>query len=238
VGKKPAITNWDHFYDNQPDSNVPRISFNRNFSTKYLEKKRLILEVGCGTGSFTKLIDRQGCFGLDLNFNAIKIAKQHCTCSEFIVASAVNLPFKDEVFDFICVWQVFEELPIGDEIRAMDEIQRTLTRDASFLLSACNDHLFANIFDPPFIFSGYRHYNLKKLLELISKSKLIVSEYTIRGGLNTLVSNFLFFFYKHILNKKEGQIKNFFERKSADEFNSSMHGIVYIYIRANKEAKI
>ena len=233
--KKPAVTNWNAIFDDQPTSDVPRIRFSGKFSAKYLEKRNFILEIGCGTGSYTGLIDRRGSFGLDLDLNAIKIAKKYCTSSEFVVASAFNLPFKKEIFDLICIWGVFEEVPVGTEKQIMAEVQRTLMPDAVFLLSAYNDHIISKILDPAFIFRGIRHYNLKRFVNLISECGFVVNEYTVRGGLNTLISNFLFYFYKHILKKKEANIKNFFDKKSANEINSSKCGIVYIYIAAYKK---
>jgi ubiquinone/menaquinone biosynthesis C-methylase UbiE len=233
--KDPAVTNWSPAFDGKPTSEVPRIRFSEKFSAKYLGKKNLILEIGCGTGSYTRLIDRTGCFGLDLDMNAIRIAKKYCTHSEFIVASALNLPFKEEVFDLICIWGVFEEIPAGAEKKIMLEVQRTLKSNAVFLLSIYGDHIVSKISDPAYIFRGVRHYNLESFLNLTSECGFSVKEYTVRGGLNTLIANFLFYFYKHILKKREAMIKNFFDKKSANEINSNEHGIVYIFVAAYKK---
>jgi ubiquinone/menaquinone biosynthesis C-methylase UbiE len=233
--KEPTVTNWNPTFDDKPTSDVPRIRFSKKFSNKYLEKKNLILEIGCGTGSYTRLIDRKGCFGLDLDISAIRIAKKYCIDTEFIVASTLNLPFKEEIFDLICIWGVFEEIPVGTEKKIMVEAQRTLKPNAVFLLSVYNDHLISRIMDPAYIFRGIRHYNLEGFLNLISECGFAVREYTVRGELNTLIANFLFYFYKHILKKKEAMIKNFFDKKSFKEINSDEEGIVYIFIAANKK---
>jgi ubiquinone/menaquinone biosynthesis C-methylase UbiE len=233
--KDPTVTNWNPAFDDMPTSEVPRIRFSEKFSTKYLEKKNLILEIGCGTGSYTRLINRTGCFGLDLDMNAIRIAKKYCMDCEFIVASTLNLPFKEAVFDLICIWGVFEEISVGSEKKIMVEVQRILKSDAIFLLSTYGDYIVSKILDPAYIFRGVRHYNLESFLKLISESGFSVKEYTIRGGLNTVIANFLLYFYKHILKKREGMIKNFFDKKSANEINSNEHGIVYIFVAANKK---
>jgi ubiquinone/menaquinone biosynthesis C-methylase UbiE len=232
--KVPAVTNWNPSFDDQPTTDVPRIRFSKKFSTKYLKEQNYILEIGCGTGSYTSLVDRTGYIGLDLNINALRVAKKYCVHSEFVVASALNLPFKPEIFDMICIWGVFEEIPEGTERMIIIECRRTLKSDAVFLLSAYNDHIISRIFDPGYIFRGVRHYNLKKFINLISEYGLLVNEYTIRGGLNTLIANFLFYFCKHILKKKEASIRNFFDKKSANEINNYGNGIVYIFIAAHK----
>lgn len=58
---------------------------------------------------------RDGCVGLDLDINGLIVAKKHCRKSEFITCSATNLPFRDGVFEYACMWGVFEELPAGLE---------------------------------------------------------------------------------------------------------------------------
>jgi SAM-dependent methyltransferase len=228
-------TNWNPKFDNRPTSDVPRIRFSQKFSAKYLENRNLILEVGCGTGSYTRLTDRKGYFGLDLDIEAIKIAKKYCINSDFVVASALNLPFRDEIFDLICIWGVFEEIPVRAEKQILDQVHKTLSPKAALLLSIYNDHIVSKILDPAFLVRGVRHYNLKEFISLVSGTGFIVNEYTIRGGLNTIIDIFLFYFNKHILKKRDSKIKNFFEEKSNHEFNSSKSGIVYTFIAAHKK---
>jgi ubiquinone/menaquinone biosynthesis C-methylase UbiE len=234
MNKGTEATNWDPSFDDAPTTDVPRIRFSQKFSTKYLEGKNFILEIGCGTGSFTKLIDRSGYFGLDLSIDAIKVAKKYCVNSQFVVASALNLPFREEIFDMLCIWGVFEELPAGTERIILLESKRTLKSKSTLLLSTYNDHLISKILDPAHVFRGVRHYNLKKFIHLLSESGFLINEYTVRGGLNTAIAIFLFYFYKHILKKKNDLIKNFFDRKSADEINAGDKGLVYIYMATHK----
>ena len=233
--KKTTPTRWDPLFDDKPTSNIPRISYSKKFSDKYIEKGGLILEVGCGIGSYTHLIDRKGCFALDLDITAIKIAKKYCTQTGFVVASALNLPFRKEIFDLACIWGVFEEIPTGSEKQILMQIHRILKLKAILLMSIYGDHIVSKIFDPAFIFRGVRHYNLQKFTDMISECGLIVHESKVRGGLNTIVANFLVYFYKHILKKKEGMVKNYFDKKSSKEIDSAKEGIVYIFMSAQKQ---
>jgi SAM-dependent methyltransferase len=231
----PAATKWNPEFDDKPTSEVPRIRFSQKFSIKYLESKNRILEIGCGIGSYTRIIDNIGCIALDLDLNAIKIARRYCTKSSFIVASVLNLPFREEIFDLICMWGVLEEIPNGTEVKTIIEIKRVLGTNCVLLLSLYNDHFLSKIFDPAYIFRGVRHYNLKRFITLLSDCGLLINDYTVRGRLNTLISIFLVYFYKHILKKKDGKIKKYFDLNSAKELDSGEGGIVYMFIAAKKK---
>lgn len=222
-------------FDDKPTIDVPRIRFSEKFSRKYLKKSDSILEIGCGTGSYTRLVDRKGYFGLDLDIEAIKVAKKYCIHSDFVVASALNLPFRNEIFDVICIWGVFEEIPVRTEKQFLDQVYTALAPKAALVLSIYNDHIVSKILDPAFLIRGVRHYNLNEFISLISDTGFTVDEYTIRGGLNTIIDIFLFYFNKHILKRRDSKIKNFFERRSTNEFSSSKCGIVYNFIAAHKK---
>ncbi len=231
---KLVTTSWNTSFDDEPTSNIPRIRFSEKFSESYLDGKNLILEIGCGTGSYTKLIDRKGCLGLDLDFNALRVARKYCTNSDFVLASALNLPFRKEIFDLIFMWGVLEEIPQETEKQMMLDAHRTLISNSFLLLSVGNAHIISNTLNPAFIFHKVRHYNLQQILKLLYACGFTLKEYTIRGSLNTLIANFLFYFYKHVIKKKRGSIKAFFDKKSAIEIFANRDGIVYIYIAAQK----
>lgn len=233
--RKPARTAWNTLLDDRPTSNVPRIKFSYAFSEQLgINRANHVLDIGCGTGSYTRLIDKDGCVGVDLDINGLIVAKKHCRKSDFIVCSATNLPFRDKVFDYACMWGVFEELPLGLEKQAMIEIRRTLFTNGIYLLSVYSDHILSKLFDPAFLFGGVRHYNATRFMKLLSEMGFIVSEYTIRGRIYTLVAVFLVYFYKHILHRKEGQIKKFIEQRSMNEINQKKNGIVYTFIAASR----
>jgi ubiquinone/menaquinone biosynthesis C-methylase UbiE len=233
--RQPTRTTWNILLDDRPTSSVPRIKFSYSFSEQCgIDAAKHILDVGCGTGSYTQLVDREGCVGIDLDINGLIVAKKHCRKSEFIVCSAANLPFKNDVFDYACMWGVFEELPAGLETRAMKEIRRVLLGNGTYLLSVYTDHILSKLFDPAFLFGGVRHYNVKKFMGLLSDMGFNISRYTIRGQLHTLVAIFLVYFYKHILHKKEDMVKRFFETKSMQELYQKEKGIVYTFVAASK----
>jgi ubiquinone/menaquinone biosynthesis C-methylase UbiE len=230
-------TRWNPIYDNEPTSGIPRMVFGHCLAKDYVRYANRILDVGCGTGSYTYIIDRVGCVGVDLDINALKVAKKYCKNSEFIVSSALNLPFREGIFEVIFMWEVLEEIPGQAETRVIHEIYRLLKSTGVFFLSFSNNNVLSNILDPAFVFRGFRHYDSDKFVRLASETGLRVIIYTIRGSTYTLVSNFLVFFYKHILHRKSGKVKQFFDSKSAEELTEKKEGTVYTFIVARKENK-
>jgi hypothetical protein len=69
--KIPVTTDCHINLDVRPTSNAPRIRFSERFNALYLEKRTMILEIGCGIRSYTRLIHRGGCIALDIDINAI-----------------------------------------------------------------------------------------------------------------------------------------------------------------------
>jgi SAM-dependent methyltransferase len=234
--KSPVRTKWDTSgFDDIPTIDNYRTRFNRRFSGSYLEKATRMLDIGCGIGSYTYVIDREGCVGIDVQMEAVRTAKKYCMKSDFAVASALNLPFRDGTFDLAFVWGVLEQLDFGTESEAITEVHRILRSAGTFLVSAANNHFFTKVFDPGFLFRGQRHYEGKKIIDLILQTGFSVEQHTIRGGIATLITNDLILFYKHVLHKKGGRILSYFNRKSEKEFNSTKNGIVVTLIAAKKK---
>ncbi len=68
----------------------------------------VIADIGCGEGYYTGAVKLSGDYnicGIDISKNALKYAAKALKGSEFAVASAFSLPFKDESVD--CVLSVF-----------------------------------------------------------------------------------------------------------------------------------
>jgi len=232
---KAVKIKWNFKVDDRPNIHSPRIKFSQNFSEKYLKGAKRILDIGCGIGSYTYLIDRNDCFGIDVDINALKRAKSYCPNSEFILASVLNLPFKDEIFDLVFMWEVIEYIENQTERKAIQEIYRTLIVGAKFLLSAPNYHFIYNIVDPDhFLLRRQRHFGIKKLIRLITETGFSIEQQTIRGGWKTIVAMNIFYLNKHLLHKKGGKIQRFLDKKSEEELNSKTNGITNIFIAAQK----
>jgi ubiquinone/menaquinone biosynthesis C-methylase UbiE len=109
---KAVKIKWSSVVDARPNLQSPRVRFSRKFSEKCLEGSKRVLDIGCGTGTYTYFIDRYDCFGIDFDIIPLRIAKMYCPNSEFIVASVLSLPFKDEIFDVVFMCEVIEYIEI------------------------------------------------------------------------------------------------------------------------------
>jgi 2-polyprenyl-3-methyl-5-hydroxy-6-metoxy-1,4-benzoquinol methylase len=226
---------WNSKVDDRPNINSPRIRFSQIFSKSYLKGAYRILDTGCGIGSYTYLLDKCCTVGIDIDLNALKTAKKYCTNSEFILASVLHLPFKDETFDVVLMWEVIEYIEKETERSAIQEIHRALSPRARLLLSAPNYHFIYNVMDPDhFFLRRQRHFVLEKLVGLISETGFSINQKTIRGGWKTIVAMNIFYLHKYFLHNKGGKIQTFLDKKSEEELNSNMKGITNIFIAAQK----
>jgi len=97
-----------------------------------------ILDLGCGDGVLSYLLAKKGAEvkGIDNSEEAIKIAKQKCRDMknvEFLLASAYELPFSDNNFEFVVVSEVLEHLKYPES--ALSEIKRVWNKKGKIMIS-------------------------------------------------------------------------------------------------------
>lgn len=108
-----------------------------------LEGKRILM-LGCGTAEESELLSRyhpKKLTGVDISKKSIAIAKESYPNCDFYVGDMLNLPFKDNEFDFI-----FSSLAIchvEDKDRVLKELYRVLEKDGELLFSALHPIRFA-----------------------------------------------------------------------------------------------
>ncbi len=82
--------------------------FKNLISKKHVTNKR-ILDIGCGTGDYTQLIDKNNkFFGVDITSNMLKKAKQKIPNGNFVQADSLHLPFKNSTIDFVSMIGLLE----------------------------------------------------------------------------------------------------------------------------------
>ena len=114
--------------------------------SKYLSKTEArILDIGCFVGRVSFPLANKGfrVFGIDISLSAIKRAnelKKNKDNVNFKIASATNIPFKDETFDYILFpYNTIEGIPSQQSrINAMKEATRSLKQNGLILFSAHN----------------------------------------------------------------------------------------------------
>ena len=88
------------------------------------------LDVGCGFGWFERFArdhDVRSIVGVELGEEDLRAAREIAGGPvSFTAASVLDLPFADQSFDGVAMWEVLEHLPPGTENRAFAEIARVL----------------------------------------------------------------------------------------------------------------
>lgn len=92
-----------------------------------------ILEIGCGAGGMLGPLSRYGdVIGLDIAHDYLRRCRDR-GFPRMITASAYELPFPDETFDLVALFDVIEHIP--DDRRVLEEVRRVMKPDACVFLS-------------------------------------------------------------------------------------------------------
>jgi ubiquinone/menaquinone biosynthesis C-methylase UbiE len=240
-------TSWneafDSFLEQQSDG---RMRFIFSLTNQYIQGNdptMKIVDIGCGSGRYVHAMyseNKDSLFiGLDLDLEGVRIAKRNNAKhkrSEFIVASLYNLPFREQVLDGGTMWEVIEHIPPDTETRALGELFRVLKNNGILLLSTPNGHLISKLLDPAYLLKGHRHYNINKIAKIIESSGFVTVEKLVKGGIFSLISMNMMYFYKHILkkpmsNKRHGLIKS---RADREFLENNRKGLFNAFIIARR----
>lgn len=196
------------------------------------------LDLGCASGIITSLLAPRfkWIVGIDIDIKALEYARRVNTGHAlFLPGNAMNLPFKDEVFDVIIAAHVYEHVP--DSTKLIGEIHRILKQEGICFFAAGNR---LQLVEP--------HYRLPLLSILPSAFADMVLQITGRGShyeekhltywsLKRLVSKFEVFDYtnKILQNPKKYSAIDFckagsLKQKAAILFSRLAYGLVPTYI--------
>ncbi len=97
-----------------------------------------VLDVGCGTGSYGLGFVKKGAeyFGIDIDEEKIKEAKENINSGIFKVSSSENIPFPDEFFDVVFLNEVLEH--VKDDEETVVECLRVLKNKGHIVVFAPN----------------------------------------------------------------------------------------------------
>lgn len=190
---------------NEEFDSTPSIGheFNLKISKQYI-KGKIVLDVGCWSGQFELLSSKYATriVGVDPGKQAINYARKKNKKAEFLVADALNLPFKKNIFDTVTFFDVIEHLPVKTELRALKEIYRVLKLKGYLILATPNNHPISILLDPAYFLYGHRHYSMKTLKNLLTLANFKVIKTYQSGGIFRMGIINIETIIKHLFGKK------------------------------------
>lgn len=124
IARLPAVA-WDH-----------STHYHRWLLTQFPPRCERALEIGCGTGSFTRLLAQRAehVLGLDLSPEMLRVARERTagegTNVEFVLADAMSYPLPDAGFDCIATIATLHHLPIA---AALEKVRAALKPGGVFV---------------------------------------------------------------------------------------------------------
>lgn len=203
MNKEEKRRKLDILYDSEPA--LTQILTHRILK-KHLKNKN-ILDVGCWTGQFEKLIrnDAKKITGVDPGSEAIEYANALFKKNKnivFKVGVAQDLPFNNSKFDVVLFIEVIEHLQNNDELRAIQEIRRVLKKKGTLLLTTPHKNLLSILLDPAYFLINHRHYSEKYLVSLLQNNGFEIVNIQKAGGFFSLTAAIIDTLYKHIFGGK------------------------------------
>jgi len=115
---------WDKYTDeNEARYNEEFAKFTRDLATSL--RCTSVLEIGCGTGIDLRLFPETfQIHGIDLNENALDIAKEKLTIANFKKGNITDLPFEDSSIDFVFTHQLLNYLDEDTLEKGITEMYR------------------------------------------------------------------------------------------------------------------
>jgi alkylated DNA repair protein alkB family protein 8 len=161
-----------------------------------IKEKEKVLDIGCGNGRLYELLKEKEVeyVGIDNSEKLIEIARKKFPKSKFIVADALNLPFKDEEFDHVFMIAILPHIPSKElQLKVLKNAYRVLKKNGSLFITCWN------LFQPKLFFANLiRRFKNPKLYQGLGLKDFLIP-WRMKSGEK------IYRFY-HLFTKKE--IKN------------------------------
>ena len=194
-GQTRKIIEEDHFQ---------RYEFAKNFS-----KNKIVLDIACGAGYGSKIINSGGAtkvLGLDISKETIDYAKNNFTDKniEFYCQAADDLPFDNEYFDLIVSFETIEHLK--DDVRDdyLKEIFRVMKPGAELIISTPNKLVTSPNSVKPLNKYHFKEYQLKEFKNTLIKNNFKIKELYGQRQIQRWLNNFWlrkFIYFIGLFNK-------------------------------------
>ena len=155
-----AYREWAKTYDKQVNASID-IEENKAVKLINASEGDHILDVGCGTGRYTKIFTQQGAkvVGIDFSKNMLKIAKARVKKAEFKQTDITKkFPFPDNTFDKIVCSLVVSHIKNLSPV--LKEMKRVLKDGGFIILTTLHPDIdfwgFESAGSTPFLISKYK----------------------------------------------------------------------------------
>ncbi len=141
--------NYDKWHQHKISLNVTkseRETNNKILASLRPEKGRLLLDIGCGKGSFCNAAFDAGLevCGVDFSAVALKEAKIFNKNIGFTLADAMSLPYGDETFDYVTCLGSLEHF--SSKNHALLEISRVMKKGGKAYILLPNSYFIGHIY--------------------------------------------------------------------------------------------
>ena len=109
-----------------------------DFLFKDVKKDERVLDLGCGNGRFCENLKNTNYTGIDNSEKLIEIARKNYKGVDFRIASALDIPFKENEFDKVFSFAVLHHIPKEYHNIFVKEIKRVLKDDGILILTVWN----------------------------------------------------------------------------------------------------
>jgi len=198
-------------------------------------KDKKILDIGCSYGWFEGFAVKSNykeIFAIEPNEKDFAEAKEKVPQAHYLEGSALNIPFQNDYFDVVTIFDVIEHLSYNTEIKALKEISRVLKPGGILYLSIPHRTVLSNLLDPAWYF-GHRHYSKRRIVNFLTQSGFRVNLIECGGGLFSQLYMILFYFNKLFFRKETTLFRNWFDKKREEEYLNKK-GFVTIFVKARK----
>jgi 2-polyprenyl-3-methyl-5-hydroxy-6-metoxy-1,4-benzoquinol methylase len=112
-----------------------------------LQAEPRILDLGCGQGHITALINQEvpvaEVCGLDYSISAITYANKKFPGIDFVVASAYQCPYREGYFDIVVCNNLWEHVP--DPLHLLSKISRVMSAGGFLIISTPSRYRWGNL---------------------------------------------------------------------------------------------
>lgn len=114
---------------------------------RWIPSSGSLLDVGCNVGELLiyagSLYPRLELAGIEVNSEALEVARRRLPYAELHGGSASSLPFASERFDCVTCIEVLEHVPAADRAASLREMRRVLRPGGRLVLRVPHDGTFA-----------------------------------------------------------------------------------------------